>query len=130
MTEQIIDLFKNGLGDKEIAKIVGLNYYAVGQEIKRLGLVRTKEQLDAIKKRCQKNNRSKYKPTKKLPKDLKNYITDNIRKGLINSTTESLETDIEIAVQSINKIRNAHRKNIEPNVSGEEREEDIALPVL
>lgn len=130
MTEQIIDLFKSGLGDKEIAKIVGLNYYAVGQELKRLGLVRTKEQLVAIKKRCQKNNRSKYKPTKKLPKDLKNYITDNIRKGLISSTKESLEADIETSLLSFQRIKDAYRKNIEPNVSGEEREENIALPVL
>lgn len=113
MTQQIIEYFKEGLGDKEIAKIIGLNRYQVGQEIKNLGLVRTKEQLFQIKKRCEQ--KSPYKKSPKTIPDTKNYLIDNIRKGLIHSTPESLETDIEIAVLSIQKLREAKRKKTERN---------------
>jgi IS30 family transposase len=117
MRQQIIEYFKEGLGDKEIASQLGLTRYQVGQEVKRLGLVRDKDVLRNIKRRCSNKMKAKYRKQGTLPKDVKNYITDNIRKGLIHSgdLKEDLETDIEIAVLSIQKLREAKRKKTERN---------------
>jgi IS30 family transposase len=117
MRQQIIEYFKEGLGDKEIASQLGLTRYQVGQEVKRLGLVRDKDVLRNIKRRCSNKMKAKYRKQGTLPKDVKNYITDNIRKGLIHSgdLKEDLEADIEIAVLSIQKLREAKRKKTERN---------------
>lgn len=104
--EEIISLFNKGFGDKEIGQILDLTIYQVGQELKRLGLVRTKEQLLAIKRRGAAKSEAKEK---KYPKDFKNYIVDDIRKGWIHSG--NLDDDISISSESIQRLLNTRKRS-------------------
>jgi hypothetical protein len=108
--ELIIELFNKGLGNVEIAEKIGYDNVQMFKAIKELGLVRTPEQKSAIKSRAQlgttykKDRKSKFKKEQRVSTyESKNYVLDDIRKGLIN--TGNLQNDIELAVASIQVLR-------------------------
>lgn len=133
MIEQIAQLFKQGLSNREIAIELQKTDDVICKMVKKLALVRTEQQKTEIKSRSQmgkayqKPNPNKYKPelAASYGWSATNYMTDDIRKGLIN--TGNLENDIEISLNSFQKLKDARRKNTIEDVPSEEGEEDFAL---
>jgi IS30 family transposase len=111
--EQIETLFKEGLSNVEIVNELGCDKSTVSNAIKALELVRTEAQKSAIKSRSQLGKTyakcSKYKFNPELNRvstyESKNYILDDIRKGLMNTGVGNLKADIETAVASIQVLR-------------------------
>jgi hypothetical protein len=108
--EIIIELFNKGFSNVEIGNKIGYDNSQVHKAIKALGLERTPEQKSAIKSRAQlgttykKGLKSKFKKEQRVSTyESKNYVLDNIFKGLIHSG--NLDADIETAVLSIQKLR-------------------------
>jgi len=108
--QEIINLFNKGYSNIEIAKELNLCNVLVFKTIKALGLVRTPEHAFLIKskaaKKYEKATKLKFKKESSIytyESKTKNYVLDHITKGLINSG--NLENDIELAVASIQKLR-------------------------
>ena len=115
--EIIIKMFNEGASNVEIGQAINYDNSEISKAIKALGLVRTPEQKSAIKSRAQlgktyaRCQKSKFKKEVRVATyESKNYILDDIRKGLINTGAENLEADIEAAVASIQKLRNDFAK--------------------
>jgi hypothetical protein len=108
--EIIIKMFNEGASNVEIGQAINYDNSEISKAIKALGLVRTEAQKSAIKSRAQlgstykKGLKSKFKKEQRVSTyESKNYVLDDIRKGLIN--TGNLENDIELSVVSIQKLR-------------------------
>lgn len=107
--EKIKELVSEGLSNVEISRKLEIGADVVCKIVKKHALQRTPEQKSAIKSRAQLGTKykkkSKYKSERNRVStyESKNYILDDIRKGLIN--TDDLEADIKTAVASIQKLR-------------------------